>query len=88
MLQEIARRFRALGRAQRMRWAAMPLVGLLAALLEALAGAVVFALLALLFEPAGVVPGPVVAFIRSVLPYADSGAPVVALTCGRQGSTS
>lgn len=85
MLPEIARRFRALGRAQRVRWAAMPLIGLVAAVLEALAGALVFAVLALLFEPTGAVPGRLVAFIRSAFPFAEAGSPVIALAAWAAG---
>ena len=52
MLAELARRYRALPPLQRMRWAAIAPLGLAVALLEGLAGAVVFALLSRLLDPA------------------------------------
>lgn len=57
MLAEIARRFRLLPPDQRRRWALMAPLGLATAVLEGLGGAVVFALLAVLIEPAGLADG-------------------------------
>jgi ATP-binding cassette, subfamily B, bacterial PglK len=79
MLQEVARRFGALDRAQRVRWGAMPAVGLLTALLEALGGAIVFALIALLVAPESAGSGRLVRFLTTALPGAGGEAPLLPL---------
>lgn len=78
MIAEIRRRFRLLTPAQRVRWASMAPLGLAAAALEAAAGTLVFALLALLLNPAG--DGRLVGVLRSALPSSSPRATLVSLT--------
>jgi ATP-binding cassette, subfamily B, bacterial PglK len=79
MIGEITRRFRALTPAQQRRWAMMAPLGLATALLEGLGGIVVFALLAVLFDPVTTAEGQAVALIRSFLPESTTSATVVGL---------
>jgi ATP-binding cassette, subfamily B, bacterial PglK len=79
MLQQVARRFGALDRAQRVRWGAMPAVGLLAALLEAIGGAIVFALIALLVAPESAGSGRLVRFLTGALPGTGGDTPLLPL---------
>jgi ABC-type multidrug transport system fused ATPase/permease subunit len=78
MLTEIGRRFRLLTPAQRLRWASMAPLGLVSAALEAAAGSLVFALLALLLDPGA--GGRLLGVLRSVLPPSSSRNTLVALT--------
>jgi ATP-binding cassette, subfamily B, bacterial PglK len=79
MLQEVARRFGALDRSQRVRWGAMPALGLLTGLLEALGGAIVFALIALLIDPDAAGAGRLIQYLRTILPGTGGDAPLLPL---------
>jgi ATP-binding cassette subfamily C protein len=78
MIAEIRRRLRLLTPAQRARWASMAPLGLAAAALEAAAGALVFALLSLLLDPAA--GGRLVGVLRGALPASSPRATLVSLT--------
>lgn len=78
MISEIRRRFRLLPPAQRVRWASMAPLGFASAALEAAAGTLVFALLALLLDPDA--DGRLVALIRSALPSSSPRGTLVSLT--------
>lgn len=81
MLADIARRYGLLTRPERVRWAAIVPLGLAAAALEALGGALVFALLARLFEPAAA-RGRLLDLLQPYLPDGGSPSSIVALAAG------
>ncbi|MEO8077686.1 MAG: hypothetical protein ABI818_15260, partial [Acidobacteriota bacterium] len=69
MVREIRRRFAMLSPAERLRWASMAPLGLGAAVLEAAGGALVFALLTVILDPAG--SSRITEAIRARVPGAD-----------------
>lgn len=77
MIAEIRRRFWLLAPAERARWASMAPLGLATAALEAAAGTLVFALLALLLNPGA--DGRLVSSLRAILPTASPRATLVSL---------
>lgn len=85
MLPDVARRFRALEPAQRTRWVALPVIGLASAALEALAGALVFALVAVLLEPSET-PAGIAGAVAGALPLTPGETPVVALAAWAAGT--
>lgn len=84
MIGEIRRRFALLTPGERLRWASMAPLGLASALLEALGGALVFALLTLLVDPLGpsgpsAAYGRVAGFVRTYVGPPDSRSSLIAL---------
>ena len=71
MIADVARRFAMLSRAERIQWAAMAPVGVVAAALEAIGGALVFALLTFVVEPAAAGRGHLAQFVGRYVVHAD-----------------
>jgi ATP-binding cassette subfamily C protein len=69
MIADVARRFAMLSRHQRLQWAAMAPLGILAAALEAAGGALVFALLTFIVEPRQGTRSHLVVVVWRVLAY-------------------
>ena len=85
MLADVLRRFAMLSPGQRLRWAAVAPVGLFAAALEGLGGALVFALLTGILEPAPAGSSPVMALIGARLGGHDQQSTVMRLAAGAAG---